>query len=170
MIEELSKLFDKKTLSVLNELPGKNFIGVREISRKTTLPVATVFRIFQKLEKAGLLNKENLGTATAYRVNPGHKLYGMLDKLLQKKHPLDVFTEIISKEKTENVLLMDEGENRASIMVIGEVKAAKASEVADAIKKEFGFSIKALTLTQAQLENMEALNMRPVPKRVLFKR
>jgi DNA-binding Lrp family transcriptional regulator len=170
LIEELSKLFDKKTLSVLAEIPGKNFMGIRETARKTNLSVASVYRIFLKLEKAGLLRKQKMGTNSVYSVNSGHKAYFLLDKLLQRKNPIEVFTEIISKEKTEQVLLMDEGENRASIMVIGEIKAAKAGEIADAIKKEFNYSIKALTLTKAQLDNMDALNMKPVPKRVLFKR
>jgi len=170
MIEELSKVFDKRTISVISELHGKKLVGIRETARKTSLPVATVYRVFKKLESAGMLKKEIIVTAHVYSVNHENKLYFVIDKLLQKRHPLEVFTDAVSNEKADQILLLDEGDNIASVMVIGEIKPSKANEIVDAIKKEHNYSIKVLSLTQAQLDNMESLNMKPVPKKILFKR
>ena len=170
MIEELSKVFDRRTISVISEIHDKKIVGIRETARKTSLPVATVYRIFKKLENVGMLKKEKIVSAHVYSINHESKFYFMMDKLMQKKHPLELFTELASNEKADQVLLLDEGENMASVMVVGEIRPSKANEIADSIKKEHGYSIKVFPLNQAQFESMESLNMKPVPKRVLFKR
>ncbi|MCD6575640.1 MAG: winged helix-turn-helix transcriptional regulator [Nanoarchaeota archaeon] len=166
----LKSMFDEKTISVLSEIPGRKTIGIREISRKTNIPVATVYRIFKKLEKSGLLKKTKSGVFSFYEVNQNSKAYLLLERLIPKKSPLDIFTTIVSKEKTEEIHLLDEGEDRASLLVIGNVKTKKVQEICDAIKKEFGYSIKPLVLTRAQYENMVSLNIAPASKKLLFKK
>ena len=170
MLEELSKLFDTKTLDVLSEISGKKFLGVREVSRNKNLSVSTVHRIFQRFEEAGLLNKKTVGNATVYEVNSASQLYFLIDKIMPKRSPLNVFVQMLSQEKTDRILLLDDAENRASVMVIGNLKASKANDIAEAIKKEFNYSIKVLAFTPSQVDNMKSLNVLPTFKTVLYKR
>ncbi len=165
----LKSMFDEKTISILSEMPGKKIIGIREVSRKTKIPVSTVFRIFQRLEKSGLLRKTKSGVFSFYEIDQNSKAYLLLERIMPKKSPLDIFTTIVSKEKTEEIHMLDEGDDRASILVIGNVKTKKIQEICDAIKKEFGYSIKPLVLTRAQYDNMVSLNIAPSSKKVLFK-
>ncbi len=166
----LKSVFDEKTVSILCEIPGKKIIGIREVSRKTKIPVATVYRIFQKLEKSGLLKKRKTGVFSFYEVNQNSKAYALIERLIPKKHPLEIFTTIVSKEKTEEIHLLDEAEDKASILVIGNIKTKKVQEICEAIKKEFAYSIQPLVLTRAQYENMAALNIAPMSKKKLFEK
>jgi len=166
----LKSMFDEKTISILSEMPGRKTIGIREVSRKTKIPVSTVFRIFQKLEKSGLLKKTKSGVFSFYEINQNSKAYLLLERLMPKRSPIEIFTTIVSKEKTEEIHLLDEGENVSSVLVIGNVKTKKVQEICDAIKKEFGHSIKPLVLTRAQYDNMVSLNIAPSIRKALFKK
>lgn len=170
MEELLNKLFDEKTIKLLSYIQGKKTIHVRETSREINLPVSTVFRLFKKLGSAGLLKTTKVGSFKIYSVNTASPLYSITEKIVPKMKPIDFFIKEIMGPKVEQILLLDEGEDRASIMVIGDVKAAKAQELTEQIKAEFLFSIKALVFSKGQYENLESLNMKPTPKKVLYKR
>ena len=170
MQEILKNIFDEKTVNVLFEIKGKKIIGVREVSRNTKIPVSTVHRIFKKLESANLITKKNIGVMNYYEVNETSKSYKFLEKLVPKKTPFEIFTAIVSKEKTDEIHLLDRGEDRASILVIGNVKTEKVQDICETIKNEFMYSIKPLVLTRSQYENMNSLNMSPAIKETLYKK
>lgn len=170
MKEILNSLFDEKTVSVISEIPGRETISIRDVARKTSLPVATVFRIFQKLEKSGLIKKKRVGVFSCYEIDKNSKAYALTEKLIPKQNPLELLTNIVSKDKTEEIRLLDEGEGRANILVIGQIKTNKVMELCEVIKKEFSFSIQPLVLTREQYDNMARLNIAPSSKKVLFKR
>lgn len=166
----LKSMFDDKTISILSEIPGKQTISIRETSRNTKLPVATVYRVFQKLEKSGLLKKKKTGVFSFYEVDNKSKAYAVVERLIPKRSPLEIFTTIVSNEKTEEIRLLEESEDKANILVIGNAKTAKIQEICEAIKKEFRYSIQPLVLTRAQYENMASLNIAPVSKKILFQK
>jgi len=166
----IKSMFDEKIVSVISEIPGKKVVGIREVSRKTKIPVATVYRIFQKLEKSGLLKKRKNGVFSFYEVNKDSKAYFLVEKLVPKKTPVEIFTTIVSKEKVEEINLLDEGDTKANILVIGNVKPKKIQDICDTIKKEFAYSIQPLVLTREQFERMNSLNIAPISKKVLFKK
>lgn len=168
MEEVLKQIFDEKTVKILHEIHGKKIIQVRETSRLTNIPPATVFRIFKKLQAINLLTKEASGTFHVYRVNPDTPAYFILEKLMPKKKPIDAFLESLPKEKIDNISVLDESEDRASLLVIGGIKQSIVQEIAQKIKADYNFSIKLLILSKMQYENLAALNMKPTPKRVLF--
>ncbi len=170
MQEILKSLFDEKTIKILSEIPGRKNLGVRDISRKTKIPVSTVHRIFKKLEEADLLKKKLINNVPYYEVDEKSKAYAIIEKLIPKKTPVEIFTNIVSKDKTEEIHLLDKGEDRASILVIGNVKTEKINEICNVIKKEFAYSIKPLVLTRSQYENMNSLNMGPSIKKSLYKK
>ena len=164
----LNQLFDDKTVKILSILRDKKVIQIRETSRLTSIPPSTVFRIFKKLNSIGLLEKESKGSFNFYKVNSTHQAYFLLEKLLPKTKPLEAFVERMPKTAIESIALLDEAENRASLMVIGDVKQAVAHEIAEQIKAEFNFSIKVLVLSHSQFDNLDALNMKPNAKKILF--
>ena len=170
MEELLKRLFDRKTVLVLSYLQGRKSLQIRETAREINIPVATVFRIFKKLESIELIKGIPVGAFKIYTVNNASKAYALVEKLIPKLKPLELFTKEILANKVEQVLLLDEGEDRASIMVIGEVKQSRAQEITEKIKAEHAFSIKALVLSQSQYDNLEALSAKPVPKRTLYKK
>ena len=164
----LNRLFDDKTVKVLSHLRDKKMVQIRDTSRVTSIPPATVFRIFKKLILIGLLEKESKGSFNYYKVNSNHESLFILEKLMPKIKPLDVFVQNLPKDNLDTIALLDEAENRASLLVIGDVKQAVAHEIAEQIKAEFNFSIKVLVLSKAQYENLDALNLKPNSKKVLF--
>ncbi len=166
----LKNIFDEKVIDVLSEIQGKKTVGVRDVSRKTKIPVSTVHRIFKKLENAKLLEKKKAGNINYYEVNEKSKAYAIVEKIVPKKTPIEIFTTIVSKEKTEEIYLLDKGNDRASMLVVGNVKNEKIQEICEVIKKEFAYSIKPLVLTKNQYENMSSLNMGPTIKKKLYKK
>ena len=170
MKEILNSLFDEKTVSVISEIPGRETISIRDVARKTNLSVATVFRIFQKLEKSGLIKKKKVGVFSCYEIDKNSKAYALTEKLIPKQNPLELLTSIVSKDKTEEIRLLDEGDSKASVLIIGQVKTGKIMDLCEVIKKEFAYSIQPLVLTREQYENMARLNIAPSTKKILFKR
>ena len=163
-------MFDEKTVSIISEMSGKKTIGIREAARNTKISVATVYRIFQRLEKSGLLKKKKAGIFSFYEIDQNSKAYAIVEKMVPRKSPMEIFTTIVSNEKTEEIRLLEEAEDRANILIIGNVKTTKIQEICDAIKKEFRYSIQPLVLTRAQYENMASLNIAPMSKKVLFQK
>ena len=58
MKQLLEKLFDEKTVKILNEIQDKNQVQVRDISRRTGISPATVFRILKMIAKKSQLEKK----------------------------------------------------------------------------------------------------------------
>lgn len=171
MEDLLKKLFDEKTVKIVSYIQGKKNVQIRETARETNLPVATVFRIFKKLESIDLLKGMPVGSFKIYHVNKASKFYSLIEKIVPKMKPLEAFINDIPKDKIEQVQLLDEGEDKASILVIGSIKTAKVMETCEQVKQDFSnYSIKPLVLTRPQYENMASLNIAPVSKKSLFKK
>ena len=166
----LKQLFDDKTIGVLSVIQGKKIVQVRETSREANVPPATVFRIFKKLQDIGLLSKEPTGTFNIYKVNKNSDAYFLLEKLIPKTDPLDAFVDELPKDKLENISLLDEAENRASVMIIGSLKHSLIQALVEKIKKQYNFSINTLILSKAQYETLASLHMKPSPQRIIFEK
>jgi len=169
-MELLAKLFDEKIIKVLKEIQNKKRVQVREIARSTSLQPSTVHRIFKKLEKVGLLIKESIGAVHLYNVQSTSELYSLIEKILPKQTPLQMFITKVTVHQVEEILLMNSSENMSNLLVIGDMKANIAQEIADIIKKEYNHSIRLLVLSRNQYENLDALNMKPAHQQVLFKK
>jgi len=168
MHDILFKLFDRKILMVLAEMYKSDYASVREISRKTKLPVATVYRIFKKFEELGFLKKENISNVVVYKVSKKNELNELIEKLIPIKSPFDLLVEGLEKKEIKKVLLLDSGEKVASVWIIGKTPKAKLNKLVEKIKEKTGFSINAQTFTQEQFENLERLNLRPPIKKILY--
>jgi DNA-binding Lrp family transcriptional regulator len=166
--ELLKKLFDEKTVKIISYIQKKKSLHIRETARETGLPITTVFRIFKKLESFELIKSMEVGAFKIYNVNRESRFFPYLEKLVPQMKPIEQFIKSACYEKVEQILLLDDGENRSSIMVVGDAKTAKIQEIAEEIKTNFGHSIKVLVLSKSQYDNLEALNMKPTPKKVLF--
>lgn len=170
MEELLKQLFDEKTIKIISYLQNKKTLQIREAARQTSISVSTVFRIFKKLEKIDLLKGKKIGAIKTYKVNQKSKFYTLIEKIVPKMKPLEFFTKKIVSENIEEILLLDKGEDKASIMIIGEISGEKYQKVTETIKKDFDFSIKVLVLSKDQYENLASLNMKPTPKKVLYQK
>jgi|GEM_PF-4414525 len=165
----LEKLFDEKTLKILNEIENKDMVQIRQIAQLTKLPPSTVYRVFKKFESVNLLQKVAIGTTKIYKVNQNSEAYMLLERLIPKRNPLDILVSNIINYPIEEILLIDSNETMSNILIVGNIKNDDVQKVVDEIKKNFNYSIRFLILSKAQYNNLDALNMKPVHKKVLYK-
>ncbi|HDQ15586.1 MAG TPA: MarR family transcriptional regulator [Bacteroidetes bacterium] len=170
MQDILFQLFDKKIFLVLKEVYKKDYVSIREVSRKTGLSVASVFRIFKKIEKLGLLKKKEVVGNKVYVVDKGNKAYVAFKSFLPVANPLDDFISSMDLKDVDKVLLLDSGGSTASIWIVGHINKSAIIETTNSIREKTGFSISAQVFSKEQIENLERLNIHPPVKKMLFKK
>ena len=168
MNELVRRLFDNKILNVLSDIQGKNYVAIRETSRNTELPVASVYRVFKRLNEIGILKKEKIAGKTVYSVDKNNKLYKELESIIPTETPIEHFVNSIEKEKINQILLLDSGDKTASLWIVGNPTKTKINNTTQKIREKIGFSINAQIFTKEQVENLERLNIRPPIKKILF--
>ena len=166
----LARLFDEKILKILKEVQGEKIMQIREVARSTKLPPSTVHRIFQRLEKIGLLHKENIGTVHIYKVNQTSEIYNLIERIIPRQLPLDIFMSQLKSYPIDEILLIHSQEEMSNLVIIGDIKAETVQNLTDNIKKDFNHSIRTLVLSKVQYNNLEALNMKPTYQKILYKK
>lgn len=142
----IEEFFDKKTLSILKLFlfdDTKQFY-LREISKKTRVPVSSTFRIVRKLKSLGLVN-ENIIKKTKLYTLASNKDTAFLAKLLEeKKTVIEEFVEYVSKLPGVEMIVMhgEEAKDKANIIVIGAAVDSRAvKEKVGEIRSKYNFTI-----------------------------
>ncbi|MFC1800425.1 helix-turn-helix domain-containing protein [Nanoarchaeota archaeon] len=162
----LEQLFDGKILSILRVFyrdPGQQ-LYLREISKKTHVPVASTFRIIQKLVKLNIITQHVIKKFKLYNLgdNESTRFLGQLIK--KEKQALQVF---ITRAKgvlgVETIMLQGrEEKDRANLIIIGqEVDKTQIKNICANIKKEFNFTITELVLEKDQYQQMNKMGLYP---------
>jgi len=117
------EVLDKQDKAIIDVLKENARLSTREISKKSGVPAATVYKHMKKMEKEGiiegytvLLNKEKLGkTLLAYvviRTKPGADYTSMMTDMKKHEEIEDIGAiagewDIILKVRTSNIQELD---------------------------------------------------------------
>ena len=171
----LEQLFDRKLLVIIRYFlknPAQQFY-LREISKSTRIPLATTYRIIQKLISLDLLKIHKMKKFKLYSWNDSNEAKYLQYILEQKKTVLDEFVEKAAKiEGIQMIILHGEATNeKASILLIGEkIDDEALRNLVIIAKAENNYSINYLTLAPSQFNQMAAMGLYPKKKVVLFEK
>ena len=171
----LEQLIDNKVISVLKVLfsdKEKQFY-LKEISEEAIVPMATTYRILQKLKDIGLVNEVKIGTFKVYNTAANDKVL-FLDNLIKgEKKALKMFVDRV-KELSGVLQIILQGKDtdtKANIIIIGnDIDSNTLKELSFNIKERYNFTISYLVLPQFQYNQMLEMGLYSGQKKVLFKK
>jgi Fe2+ or Zn2+ uptake regulation protein len=173
--ELLPELFDKKILEIIKHLidnPEQQFY-LRELSRKTKVPVATTYRIVHKLSKLELVKEIRIKKFKLYQISQNKNVQFLASFLEEKRSAIAEFVEKASSVEGVMVIIRHgkETKDKANLLVIGrDVQQDKLQVLAGEIKDKYKFSIIYLTLTPQQYEQMSSMGLFPGKKDILYEK
>lgn len=142
----LEEFIDKKTLSILKlflfDETGQFYL--REISKKAKVPVATTFRIVNKLKDISIIEETVIKKTKLYSLSHNKNTNVLAQLLEEKKTVIEEFVDYVSKLPKVQMIVKhgEDTKDKANIIVIGpgvDSKAVKA-KVGD-IKEKYDFTI-----------------------------
>jgi len=163
-LSKLSNLFDNKIIQILKQFfkkPDHEFY-LRELSKESSISVATTFRILIKLEKLNIVDVYKLSRFKAYVLSKNSFVDFLSNMIKIKKDPLENFVNHISEipEITSVILHGKKSKTQANVILIGSYfDQAYLKSIIENIKKEFNFEISYLTLSEDQFETMTKMGL-----------
>lgn len=173
--ELLEKLFDQKILKVIRlffDNPEEDFY-IREVSKKTKLPVSTTFRIMNKLKDLDIIRLKRMKKFKVYFLNMSKDIEILQDLVIQKKSALNEFVENVSNiEEVDSIILHGkEDKNKANVLLIGDnIPVEKVKNFVVEVKENYDFTIIDLSIEPDQFAKMSDMGLFPGRRTVLFQR
>jgi Fe2+ or Zn2+ uptake regulation protein len=171
----LEELFDRKTLAVLrlfSQNAEKQYY-LREISKTTRVPIATVFRIVRRLVTMGVVQEIKIKKFKIYQYGTG-KESKFVDQLIElRRGAVEEFIELCRPiEGIRQVVLHGKKlKDKAHLLIIGSGIATEPLVAAVAkIKEEMGFTIVYLMLEPQQYEQMTQMGLYSDDRQVLLQK
>ena len=128
----LSNLFDKKTVEVLKKLLLKqgNFY-IRDLSKETGVPLATTYRIIQKLLGLGIVEKKEMDKFVFYSVKKDSPVYHDVHSLVfgTSADPIELF-KLTLKERHSGAFSSYKDKDGKIFIVSDLIKEAEVAEIA----------------------------------------
>jgi ACT domain-containing protein len=169
----VEEFFDKKTLAILKLFlfDSTDRFYLREISKKSKVPVATTFRIVKQLKALGIVDEHIIKKTKLYALSKNKNTQVLASLLEEKKTAIDEFVEAVSKlAGVEMIVLHGEATNdKANILIIGtgvDHKVVK-DKVGD-LKEKYNFNIIELALEPGQFNQMSSMGLFPGKKVILW--
>lgn len=174
-IDILGQLFDSKVLKILRLFYAdeKADYYLREIAKKTGIPVATTFRIVNKLAELGIIETVQIKKFKLYKLGDNEHTRFLGQFIRKEKQALQVFITRAKAIDGINTITLQgrEEKDRANVILIGaNIDQAKVKELCAAIKTEFNFTITELILGEEQFKQMDSMGLFPGKKQVLYQR
>lgn len=171
----LEELFDKKKLKIIKfflQNKEKEFY-LRELSKETTTPIATTYRIVRKLVNLELLREIKIKKFKLYKINESKDIEFLESFLKEGKRIIEMFVEKAKAIANVESIIMhgEETETKANIFLIGEgIDSNEIKKICAEIKEKYNFIISPLTLAKEQFEQMSRMGLYSGKKRILFRR
>ena len=128
----LSNLFDKKTVEVLKKLLLKqgNFY-IRDLSKETGVPLATTYRIIQKLVGLGIVEKKDMDKFVFYSVKKDSPVYHDVHALVfgTSADPIELF-KLTLRERHSGAFSAYKDKDGKIFIVSDLIKEADVAEIA----------------------------------------
>ena len=169
----LESLFDPKVLVVIKffiKNESQEFY-LREVSKLTKVPVASTFRILNRLVSLDILRLKVMKTAKLYSL-AGNKTTDFLKSILEVDI-VKLFVEKVSiMHGIEEILqLGNPDKSKANLLVLGAgFDNLELKRLCGELKEKFSYTINHMSLTREQYEQMVAMGLYPGSKKVLFKK
>ena len=171
----LEELFDKKTLQVLRHLssnPDKQYY-LREISKAARVPIATVYRIVNRLVALEIIQIQKIKRLKLYQYGQGKESKFVEGLIEVRRGALEEFVELCLPIPGihEVVLQGKPAKDKASVLLIGEgIPVGAILEAINRIRETFGFAIIHLTLSPEQYTQMTAMGLYSGERKVLLEK
>jgi Fe2+ or Zn2+ uptake regulation protein len=169
----LEELFDNKILQILKLFfreKEKTFY-LREITKLSNVPLATTYRIVNKLVHLQLIEIISIRKFKLYRLANNQKTQFLDSFLHEGKKLIQFFIDEITKiPEIEAVILHGkETEDKANMLVIGEnIDPNAVKRVCGVVREQYSFTISTLTLTKEQFAQMSSMGLYSGKKKVLY--
>ena len=159
----LANLFDKKTIEVLKKLLlKKDIFYLRDISRETSVSLATTFRIVQKLVSLGLVTKEQQDKFTWYKLLRDTEIYKEIYALVMgaTPDPADLFKQQMKEKFAAAFQAFVTKDKERKIIVISEmVKQPDADAVISSVAETTGTKLNCMVMTPQFYEQMQTMGL-----------
>jgi len=159
----LAQLFDRKTIEVLKKLLlKKDIFYLRDLSRETSVSLATTFRIVQKLFSLGLVSKDHQDKFTFYRINRESQIYKEIYALVlgSTPDPIDLFKQQL-KDKYFGLFqaFVTKDKDRRIFIVSEHVSQPDADTIAAVVHDTTGSKPNYIVVTPAFFDQMQSIGL-----------
>lgn len=169
----LEGLFDSKKLKMMNILmqqPDKQFY-LRELSTVSKIPVATTFRMMQKLVALDLVKQVKISKFKLYQWKDNEKTKFIEQMIKEDVKILNAFIEALKgMEGVEMVIQHGQDyPDKANLLIIGDFLDSDAlKKIVLDIQSKYNFKITYLPLTEEQYHQMSEMGLYAGQKRVIY--
>lgn len=171
----LETLFDGKILNILRLLLNRKDqqFTLKEISKYSKVPLASTFRIVNKLVELEVIDVTKTKHLKVYSLAHNDKTRYLEAIIKENKTIIEEFLELVNKiPNIDTILLHGKLEReKANILIIGE--GVDNNLIRDAIvkiKEKHEFTITHLVLTESQYNQMAAMNLYSGKKEILLQK
>lgn len=159
----LANLFDKKTVEVLKKLlMKKDIFYLRDLSRETSVPLATTFRIVQKLVAIGLVGREHQDKFTWYKLNRDSAVFKEISELVfgTTPDPVETFKSVL-KEKFNGFFhaYVTKDKDKKVFIVSEIIKSQEVDELSVKVVETAGSKPNYMVVTPALFEQMQNIGL-----------
>lgn len=171
----LEELFDANMIRMIQLFlanKDKEFY-LREVSKETRIPVATTYRLVNRLCKLDVIKQIKVSRFKLYKLNQNNDVKYLESFLKKDTQIMDLFVDSIRDMGGIKTIILhgDEAKDRANVFLIGDnIDAGEIKERIAHIKETNKFTVSALILTKEQYEQMSTMNLYSGKKRLLFER
>ena len=171
----LENLFDSKSLKILKLFidDKKNNFYLREISKKSNVPVTSTFRIVAKLKELKLIDQLKIKKFKLYRLAETDNANFLVKMLKEKPRAIEEFVNMAKEiDAIDEIILHGKEENKhASLILIGyDIDPGEVKRLSAEIKEKYSFTISTLSLGKEQFEQMKGMDLFPRVKKLLYRR
>lgn len=143
---------------------------LRELYKKTNIPLATLFRILKKLESLSIVDVHILKTTKLYSIKKNEKI---IELFSTKESALEFFIEKISqiKEVSQVIQLIskEDRKDKANLLVLGVgINSERIKHIMLDVREKYNFIITQLILEPDQYRQMLNMGLYPGKKRILY--
>lgn len=166
----LSNLFDKKTVEVLKKLLLKqgNFY-IRDLSKETGVPLATTYRIVQKLTSLGIVEKKEMDKFVFYSVKKDSPTYHEVHTLVfgTSSDPIELF-KLTMKERHAGAFSAYKDKDGKIFIVSDLIKEADVAEIASYVFGKTQIKPNYIVTTRDFFQKMQDMNLVSKDKLTIF--
>ena len=168
--EVLGHLVDSKKSAVLKVvLNSSDELCLKEISHRSSVPMASTFRILQGLVKAEMVQRRVWKNSKVYSCLHNEKVDFARELFHEEFDGLGEFVQAVQDlSSIQNILLHGvQKKGKANVLLIGEKIDTPRIEEACQKLREKGFELSYLTLTKEQYAQMVKMGLYSGEKKVL---
>ena len=166
----LGSLLDRKKFAILKVLYfAREEMYLRELAKKSKVPVSSVFRIIAELTNSGLVRVKNIRMMKFYSLVQNEKT-SFLKDWFKEENVIDVFVEQIQGVTgIKKVLLQGKiSNNQANVIIIGsDIDGLKVDDICNIIKEK-GLDLSNVILTEDQFNKLDRMGVYGGEKKVLL--